>query len=217
MHDCPTCQVPLHGHEEVCPSCGTKQYVKPEYRQSNLPKPPGVNPWPFVIAVIVCGAIAVIAASNSWIGQMIMHGPPKSDPMDAMTKFDARKQIEAGLNSGLQAVGATAKMSYVYQGKPSDQLAPGPVELKVETELKDPNSHKAIVDPIKQYMEKAEVTTLTFNDTKSHATWTYNVSLPPPDTSGSGLPGADGSQPDAAQSGTGTDAGQSGTGTSEQQ
>ena len=176
MHDCPTCKVPLHGHEEVCPSCGTKQYVKPEYRHSNLPKPPGVNPAPFIICAIAVLVIGVIAASNSWIGQAIMHPQPPADPIDSMTMASARQAIEQQLTQGLTAVGAPAKLTYKSGGNEATVAATTPVELTVDTTLKDPNQHKAVVDPIKQYMAKAQVTTLVMNDSKSHATWTYNVS-----------------------------------------
>lgn len=178
MHDCPTCQVPLHGHEEVCPSCGTKQYVKPEYRRSNLPKPPGVNPVPFIVAFVVLLVGGVIAAQNSWIGQAFTRGPVQEDPMDKMTMIDARNRIETQINSGLTAVGSKGTFKYTAAGGPATKEVPKAVELTVDTELKDPKQHKAIVDPVKPYMEKAQILTLTMNDSKSHAAWTYNLSPP---------------------------------------
>lgn len=193
MHDCPTCQVPLHGHEEVCPSCGTKQYVRPEYRHSNLPKPPGVNPWPFIIALVVIGIAGVFAAQNSWVGQLLTRPPEKVDPIDNMSISDARKMVEQQITQGLTTAGATGKFTYMSQGKPADISAQGAIELTIDTKLADPNQHKTIIDPIKPYMPKAQIITLTMNDEKSHATWTYNVSPPrdndedkaPLDTSGS--------------------------------
>jgi hypothetical protein len=175
MHDCPTCQVPLHGHEEVCPSCGTKQYVKPEFRRSNLPKAPGVNPMPFIVVLVGLVLVIFVCAQNSWIGQVFHRGPVVEDPMDKMTILDARNAIETQINQGLTAVGSTAKFAYKVAGEPSTKDVQKPCELTVDTELKDPKQHKSIVDPIKQYMEKAQVLTLTMNDSKSHATWTYNL------------------------------------------
>jgi hypothetical protein len=189
--------VPLHGHEEVCPSCGEKQYVKPEYRQSNLPKPPGVNPVPIVIAVVILGIAAVIGLQNSWVGEMMKRGPVQDDPMDKISMADARQLIETGLTQGLTAVSATAKFKYMSAGTETTKADPKPVELQVDTKLTDPKLHKAIVDPIKQYMEKAQVTTLTMNDSKSHATWTYN--LAPPAPAGAADQGADQAQPAPAQ------------------
>lgn len=176
MHDCPTCQVPLHGYEEVCPSCGTKQYVRPEFRGgSQLPKAPGVNPMPFIVAAVGFVLVFFIVAQNSWIGQLMHRGPVQEDPMDKLTYLDARNAIEQGVNQGLSAVGATAKFDYKAGGEAATKDVQKPVELTIDTELKDPNQHRSIIDPIKQYMEKAQVTTLTMNDSKSHATWTYNL------------------------------------------
>ena len=92
-----------------------------------------------------------------------------------MTILDARNAIETQINQGLTAVGSTAKFAYKVAGEPSTKDVQKPCELTVDTELKDPKQHKSIVDPIKQYMEKAQVLTLTMNDSKSHATWTYNL------------------------------------------
>jgi hypothetical protein len=52
-----------------------------------------------------------------------------------------------------------------------------PVNMTIDTTLQDPTAHKAIVDAIKPYMEKAEIPTLEMHDSKSRATWTYNVQL----------------------------------------
>ena len=53
------------------------------------------------------------------------------------------------------------------------------VELVVDTSLQDKNQRTGIIDPIKPYMEKAQVMTLTMNDKRSHATWTYTVQPAP--------------------------------------
>src|SRR3978361_1266763 len=101
MRDCPTCRVPLHGHEEVCPSCGTKQYVKPELRRgTNLPPPPGVNPMPFILAVVVVAGIGIACLRTSWIGQVLTN-PVKEDPIASMNFMDARTQIENQINNGI--------------------------------------------------------------------------------------------------------------------
>ena len=53
----------------------------------------------------------------------------------------------------------------------------GPWEMTIDTKLADPNQRKAVIDPIKQYMDKAKIPTLIMHDAKSRATWTYSVSL----------------------------------------
>jgi hypothetical protein len=53
------------------------------------------------------------------------------------------------------------------------------VVLDVETQLKDPKGqHEMIVDPVKSLMDKGNVRTITLNDTKAHATWTYTLAPP---------------------------------------
>ena len=180
MHDCPTCQVPLHGHEEVCPSCGTKQYVRPEYRRSNLPKPPGINPLPFIIAGVIGVVGIVFAVQNSWIGQLLSQKPQQEDPIDKMTMLEARQAIETQIMQGLGSVGAKGTFKYTEGTVATTKDAAKAVELTIDTQLKDPNSHKAIIDPVKPYMAKAQVITLTMNDAKTHATWTYTVSAAAP-------------------------------------
>lgn len=183
MHDCPTCKVPLHDHEEVCPSCGTKQHVRrgskllqgqPGYQK------PKVNMVPFVVTAIVVGVIGIFAAQTSWIGQLQRRGPVQEDPLEKMTVGDARNLIETKITEGLTAVGATGKFNYKSAGQPATKATTGPLELEIETALTDKNQRHAIIDPIKDYMEKAQIPTLVMNDTKAHATWTYTVSAPPP-------------------------------------
>ncbi len=145
-----------------------------------MPKQPGMNPVPIVIAVIVLLAGGVYAVQTSWIGQLMRRGPVQDDPMDKITMPQARDAIENGITSGLTAVGAKGTFKYMVAGQPASKADPKPVELSVDTELKDPKEHKAIVDPIKPYMEKAQISTLTMSDKKSHATWTYNLAPPTP-------------------------------------
>jgi hypothetical protein len=141
---------------------------------------------PFIVVLVGLIVVVFICAQNSWIGQVFHRGPVQEDPMDKLTYLDARNAIENGINQGLTAVGSKAKFEYKAGGEPSTKDVQKPVELTVDTQLQDPKQHKAIIDPIKPYMEKAQVTTLVMNDSKSHATWTYN--LGPADTSGQAAP-----------------------------
>ncbi len=179
MHDCPRCKVPLHGHEEFCPACGEKQIVRPEYRNMNVPKAPPVNIMPFVIAFALVAVVIGVAASQTWIGQLITHGTPAVDPMDAITPAQARQMIETQVTSGLTAIGAPTKISYTFGGSPADKTVMQPLEMTIETTLKDPTQRKAVIDPIKQYMDKARIPSLVMKDSKSRATWTYTCTLAP--------------------------------------
>jgi hypothetical protein len=182
MHDCPTCRVPLHGHEEVCPSCGTKQRVKRSY--SGLlgggggPKKPPVNIVPFVVTIFIVGIAIMVMAQGSWIGQLQKRGPVAVDPMDKISWMEARQMLFTKIDEGLKAVGATGKYTWASAGQPADINTQGPVELTIDTELADPNSRRQIIDPNKELMNKAQVPSLTMNDSKSHATWTYTVQAP---------------------------------------
>lgn len=183
MHDCPTCRVPLHGHEEVCPSCGTKQRnVKRSYSGllggGSGPKKPPVNIVPFVVTIFIVGIAIMVMANSSWIGQLQRRGPVAVDPMDKISWMEARQMLYTRIDEGLKAVGATGKYTWMSQGQPADINAQGPVELTIDTELADPNSRRQIIDPHKELMNKAQVPTLTMNDSKSHATWTYTVQAP---------------------------------------
>ena len=180
MHDCPRCKVPLHGHEEFCPSCGTQQVVRREFRDIRVPEAPPVNLTPFIVAFVLLVVVGIVAAQSTWIGQIMTHGTPQEDPMDKITPPQARQMIEQGLTSGLKGVGAPIKITYTSNDQPSTVAALGPVDMNIETTLQDPSSHKAIVDAIKPYMEKALIPKLEMKDSKSRATWTYTVQLPAP-------------------------------------
>ncbi len=177
MYDCPNCRVPLHGYEDSCPSCGTAQYVKKGFRNlSHVQQAPGVNWMPFVAVFVIVGIGIFVAAQSTWIGQVMKQGPRQEDPMEKLTFMDARNIIEQKVTEGLTAVGAKAKFNWQNaDGSPSDKNSPQDVQLSIETKLKDPNSRKSIIDPIKAYMEKAKIPTLTMTDARSHATWTYTV------------------------------------------
>lgn len=182
MHDCPTCRVPLHGHEEVCPSCGTRQRVNKSYSGllKGAPKKPPVNMMPFVLVFIVLGIVGFSLAKGSWIGKVMDRGPVQQDPMDKISWLEARQMLYSKVDEGLKAVGATGQYTWTAQttGQPGDINSQGPVELTINTELADPNSRRQIIDPAKDLMHKAQVPTLTMNDSKSHATWTYTVQAP---------------------------------------
>ena len=182
MHDCPTCRVPLHGWEHECPSCGTPQQVYRDFPGMPVQKQPGVNIVPIVVTFVVLSIALFFLVQMTWIGQLLREGPPKEDPMAKLTFMDARQIIETKLNEGLNAV-AAKNTKFTWQGPggtPGDKTSPNPVELKVETDLSAAEQHKAIVDPVKDYMEKAKMPTLTMEDRKSHATWTYTVQPPQP-------------------------------------
>jgi hypothetical protein len=187
MHDCPSCRVPLHGWEEVCPSCGTRQVVRKRRQFSSFrPEQPGINWLPIVLSVLVVGVVIILALPGSWIGKLVKEGPPKPDPMEKMTFMEARNIVEQELTTGLTAAGGAPKLSWgniadgntatgTAAGKPADKTLDAPINLTVDVSLPDPNSRKAIVDRVKDYMEKAKIMSLTMNDAKSHAHWTYNM------------------------------------------
>lgn len=182
MHDCPSCRVPLHGYEEVCPSCGARQAVRRQQRSASnfRPEQPGINWMPFVLSFLVFGIVIILAMSQSWMGKLMTEGPPKEDPMEKLTYTEARNIMETELNNGLSAVGATAKLTWAdaNDGSPQDKSIDKPLNLTVDTALPDPNSRKPIIEKVKDYMEKGKVPTLTMNDSKTHAHWTYNMVAP---------------------------------------
>lgn len=178
MHKCPTCKVPLHGWEENCPSCGTKQVVRDSKRSYGRQQAPGVNPLPFVVGILIAGAALVFAMNSSWIGEVMRRGPEPQDPLGGVSQMQARQVIQQRITEGLTAVGAKGKFSWTVAGQPGDMNSPSPIELTVDTSLADKNARHQIINPIKEYMERAKVPTLTMNDAKSHSTWTYTCSLP---------------------------------------
>lgn len=165
----------MHGHEETCPSCGCRQRLRRSSLFTPTPKQPGVNLVPIILTILVLGGLLFGAAQITWVGQLMRQGPPPEDPMAKLTYLDARKIIEDKITQGLTAVGAQGKFSWKSGENPADKNVDQPLELTIETKLSDPQQRKAIIDPIKDYMEKAKIPTLTMIDAKSHATWTYNV------------------------------------------
>lgn len=175
MHDCPRCQVPLHGHEQYCPSCGTKQYVRPEFKSFLSDGERPFNPLPWALAAVALGFGVMIAAQNSWIGQVMNRGPVQEDPMRTMPVQTARQTIEQQLNANLAAVGAKGKITWMSGEKTVDITFPESVELTIDTSLRDPQQRRSVVDPVKQYMYPGKISTITMNDSRSHATWTYSM------------------------------------------
>lgn len=180
MHKCPTCKVPLHGWEEECPSCGTRQQVRDSKRSYGGPQTPGVNPMPFVIGILIAGAALVFALNGSWVGQVMRRGAEPQDPLGGINYLQARQMIQQKITEGLTAVGAKGKFNWTTAGQAGDVNSPNPIELTIDTALEDTNARKQIIDPVKDYMERAKIPTLTMNDSKHHATWTYTCTLPAP-------------------------------------
>ncbi len=191
MHDCPTCRVPLHGWEENCPSCGTRQVVRKSFGyMPKVQEAPGVNPMPFIVVAVVLVIGLLVVSQSTWIGQLMKQGPREVDPLEKMTYLEARQIIESEIGKGLTNVGATGKFTWKSGETEIDKNTDQPLELSIETKLSDPEQRRAIIDPVKQYMEKAKIPTLVMNDTKSRATWTYTVAPPAQSTSAEG--GAEG-------------------------
>jgi hypothetical protein len=140
---------------------------------------PSVNVMPFVLAVVILGGCAFGLAKTSWIGKLMDRGPVVEDPLEKMSWMEARQTLYGKIDQGLAAVGAKGKYSWKKADQETDINAAGPVDLTIETTLPDPNMRKQIIDPVKDLMNKAQIPTLVMNDTKSRATWTYNVQLPP--------------------------------------
>lgn len=179
MHDCPACRTPLHGYEENCPVCGAKQSRRKGSGSSLFSnfrtEEPSINWTPIIIALVIFAGTLVFLVSNSWVGTLLTKGAPASDPMEKMSYQEARGLIENKMNEAMQANGVQGKMEWLAAGQPVDKNADQTVELKVSVQLPDKSMRNAIVDPIKEYMEKAKVATLTMTDEKLHATWTYNM------------------------------------------
>jgi hypothetical protein len=189
MRDCPACRVPLHGYEEVCPSCGAKQYPVREagsrqpYGTAFKPEPPKVNMVPFIVAFIAFGVFIMCAMNSTWIGQLARAPKQEEDPIAKMTTMQARDALETQLLSGLTAVGASSpKLTWTVSGsgsgKPEERSYDGPVELTVDTSFSQPEQRKQVVEPIKPLMAQAKLFTLNINDAKRRAHWTWNVQTP---------------------------------------
>jgi hypothetical protein len=135
---------------------------------------------PVIVGVVILVIIGVVSLRGSWIGQM-MTNPVKEDPLSKMSAVDARTTIENQIASGLKAIGSQGKFTYKSGEQVVDKTAPDTVELTVDTSIKDKEQKNAIVNPIKDYMGPAKMTTLTINDTPRHRTWTYTATIPTPE------------------------------------
>lgn len=200
MHDCPTCKVPLHGHEEVCPSCGTPQRRRRSYSKmlgEESRKPP-INLLPIVGAIMAVIVGLIVMAQGSWVGQLMNKKPQPEDPMAKVTYLDARQIIEGKITEGVTGIGGTATFKWLRGGAEVDKNSEGPVEVNCEVALQDKEQRHQIVDPVKDYFEKAQITTFTMNDPKLKATWTYTVS-PPVQTGATSPEGAQNAAPPAEQ------------------
>lgn len=196
MHDCPACKVPLHGYEPTCPACGAPQKVTRGYSKllGDEMKRPATNYTPFIVAALVFVGGFFYLAQAGWVGQLMRRGEVKEDPIAKLTYQEARTLIDTKLNEGFTTAGVAGTIKWQRASADVDKLSAGPVEVTVDAPLNDPAQHTGIVDPIKDYMGKAEITSLVFNNTKDpkkHQNWTYNVSTAP-------AAGADGADPSAA-------------------
>jgi len=134
---------------------------------------------PFVVAFFMLGIGGFVLAKSSWIGKVMDRGPVQEDPLAKISWLEARQMLYTRIDEGLKAVGSTGEYTWTANGgQPGDINSQGPVELTINTELADPNSRRQIIDPHKDLMNKAQVPSLTMNDKKSNATWTYTVQAP---------------------------------------
>jgi hypothetical protein len=134
----------------------------------------------------------IFALNGSWIGQVMRRGPEAPDPLGGINYVQARQTVQQRITEGLTAVGATGKFNWTVAGQPGDINSPNPIELTVDTALLDRNARHQIINPVKEYMERAKIPTLTMNDSKSHSTWTYTCALPAPSTDDNAAPAPEG-------------------------
>lgn len=177
MHDCQSCQTPLHGHESFCPVCGLKQYVRPEYQGSILDQyKKSTNPLVLILFALFLGGAIYYAAQYTWIGQLIKRGPVVERQEDtAATQQAAREKLENAIVENLASQSVTGKFTYMSGEKAVDRNFPQSVELTIDVALKQPEKRKSIIEPVKSLMVPAHITTVTLNDARSHATVTYSV------------------------------------------
>jgi len=176
MHDCPGCQVPLHGHEAFCPVCGLKQIVRPEYRGFSLEQyQKSFNPLGLILAIIVIGGLLIFAVQSSWIGQLMKRGPEAPAGDSALSAPAAREKLESSILQNLSGQSKTCKFVYIAGEKVVDHNYPKAVELTIDVNLRNPSIRKSIVEPVKSLMVPGQINTLVLNDSHSGATITYSV------------------------------------------
>jgi hypothetical protein len=176
MHDCPGCQVPLHGHEAFCPVCGTKQVVRPEYQGFSLEQyQKNFNPLGLILVVILLGGLLVYGVQSSWIGQLIKRGPEQPAGDSALSAPAAREKLESAVLQNLSGQSKTCKFVYMAGEKSVDRNYPEAVQLTIDVNLKNPSIRKSIVEPVKALMEPGKINSLVLNDSHSGATITYSI------------------------------------------
>lgn len=191
MHDCPRCQIPLHGHESFCPVCGLKQFVRPENQPSfaeQYLRPS--NPLGLMLLALLVGGLLFYAVQNSWVGALIKRGPAPVE--ETLTPLAARQKIESIIMQNLAQQSVSGKFTYTAGDKPVDINYPQSVNLDISVSLKHPEQRKSIVEPVKTLMAAANVNTITLNDERSHATVTLTL---PPDSGADARKSDDGSSP----------------------
>ncbi len=176
MHDCPGCQVPLHGHETFCPVCGLKQLVRPEFRGFTETYEKGFNPLGLIVVIILIGGLLIFAAQGSWIGQLIRRGPAAPAGDSALSAPAAREKLEVAVLQSLSGQSKICKFVYEAQDKTVDRNYPEAVALTIEVNLKNPSIRKSIVEPVKALMEPGKINSLVLHDSHSQATITYTLS-----------------------------------------
>ncbi len=181
MHDCPGCGVTLHGHESNCPSCGTRQPVSP-YLGAEVPPDPGIDMRPIYIASGVLAIGVYFLIQSTWVGELIRERLKRPSAEETMIYVDARKLMENKINQGIKDGGFKGYLTWKSGAGKADINTSNSVDLAVEVNLKSPDQRQAIFDPVKQYMEKGKVSTMTVTAPWLHATWTYTVSSTPPET-----------------------------------
>jgi len=138
---------------------------------------------PFVLVFLGVVVFLLFAMQGTWIGQLMRQAPVQEDPIAKMSFSDARTIIDSKIQENLAAVGAkNSKVTWhnpssapQASGQVDDRAVDAPIELTIDTTLPTPDVRKQVVDPIKPYMEKAKLYTLSMNDAKSHAHWTYTM------------------------------------------
>lgn len=176
MHDCPRCQVPLHGHESFCPVCGLKQLVRPENQTTFAEQyKRASNPLWLVLLALIVGALLYYAVQNSWVGQLAKRGPVPLE--ETLTPPAARTRIESMIMQNLAQQSVSGKFTYTVDDKPVDINYPQSVSLTIDVNLRHPEQRRSIVEPVKSLMAAANINTITLNDERSHATVT--LTLPP--------------------------------------
>ena len=176
MHDCPGCQVPLHGHEQFCPVCGLKQRVRPENRGLSLEQyQKGFNPLGLILILIVLGGLLFYLVQSSWVGQLMKRGPEQPAGDSALSPTAARDKLENGILQNLSGQSKTCKFVYMAGEKTVDHNYPQAVQLTIDVNLKNPSIRKSIVEPVKSLMVPGKISTLVLNDSRSGATITYSV------------------------------------------